>query len=503
MLGGPVKRIGILVVAYNAASTLASVLDRIPSDFMPRISKVMVNDDCSADPTYLVGLGYRQLHAHVPLEIIRHDVNLGYGGNQKAGYNWAIEQGLDIVVLLHGDGQYPPEMLADIVDPIERGECEAVFGSRMLVPGEARKGGMPYYKYIGNRILTGFQNGVVGTDLSEWHSGYRAYSVEALKRVPFNDNVDGFAFDTQIILQFHEAGQRMKEIPIPTYYGDEICYVNGMKYAKDVVKDVLRYRAHKAGLGTGETAFASHQEYEQKVGDDTSHARIVQWLERRPASKILDLGCADGRLGERLRTLGHTVVGVDLSEAEGVAGRLDAFVQANLDQGIPDEVGDGVDIVLAAEVLEHVRDPGGLLEQARARLNQNASVIVSVPNFAHWYPRSRVALGRFDYDQRGILDRDHVRFFTRKSFERLLESAGFAVRRSATVGVPIETARLEGEADDQGLGIAGNAQRIAVELWPTMFGFQFLYELEAVAVPKQTSAAPAVGAAPAAPPQVA
>ena len=497
------KRIGILVVAYNAASTLASVLDRIPREFLPRVSTVMVNDDCSADPTYLVGLGYRQLHANVPLEVVRHDVNLGYGGNQKAGYNWAIQEGLDIVVLLHGDGQYPPEMLPDIVGPIERGECDAVFGSRMMVKGEARKGGMPYYKYLGNRILTGFQNGVVGTELSEWHSGYRAYSVEALKQIPFNDNVDGFAFDTQIILQFHEAGHRIREIPIPTYYGDEICYVNGMGYARDVVKDVVKYRAHKAGLGTGETAFASHQEYEQKVGDDTSHARIVQWLERRPSSRILDLGCADGRLGERLRALGHTVIGVDLSAADGVTDRLDGFVQANLDEGIPAGVGEGFDIVLAADVLEHVRNPAELLGQARALLNPNASVIVSVPNFGHWYPRTRVALGRFDYDQRGILDRDHVRFFTRKSFERLIEGAGFAARRSDTVGVPIETARRDGDASDQRLGLAGNAQRLAVELWPTMFGFQFLYELEAVAIQEQRVPAPVRDAGAAAPPQVA
>ncbi|MGZ6999062.1 MAG: methyltransferase domain-containing protein [Acidimicrobiia bacterium] len=496
------KRIGILVVAYNAASTLGSVLDRIPRDFLPRISTVLVNDDCSADSTYLVGLGYRQLNAHVPLEVVRHDVNLGYGGNQKAGYNWAIEQGLDIVVLLHGDGQYPPEMLPEIVGPIERGECDAVFGSRMMLKGEARKGGMPYYKYVGNRILTNFQNSVVGTNLTEWHSGYRAYSVDALKQVPFNDNVDGFAFDTQIILQFHEAGHRIGEIPIPTYYGDEICYVNGMKYARDIVKDVVTYRAHKAGLGTGETAFASHEEYDQKVGNDTSHAQIVRWLDRRPPSRILDLGCADGRLGERLRSLGHTVVGVDLHAADGVEERLDSFVQANLDQGIPEAVGEGFDIVLAADVLEHVRSPQNQLRQARKLLAPNASVIVSVPNFGHWYPRTRVALGRFDYDLRGILDRDHVRFFTRKSFRKMIENTGFAVRRAATVGVPIEAARLEGDTGDEGLGLAGNAQRLAVDLWPTLFGFQFLYEIEAVA--SKAAAKPvARPAGKAAPPQVA
>jgi len=143
------KRIGILVVAYNAESTLAHVLDRIPRDFVPRIDEVLVGDDHSQDSTYLVGLGYQQQSVDLPLTVVRHPRNLGYGGNQKAGYRWAIENGLDIVVLLHGDGQYAPEILPDIVEPLELDKCDAVFGSRMMEPGAARRGGMPLYKTSG------------------------------------------------------------------------------------------------------------------------------------------------------------------------------------------------------------------------------------------------------------------------------------------------------------------------------------------------------------------
>src|SRR6266566_2976894 len=228
------KRIGILVVAYNAASTLAQVLDRIPRDFVPRIDEVLVGDDHSQDSTYLVGLGYQQQSGDLPLTVVRHPRNLGYGGNQKAGYCWAIENGLDIVVLLHGDGQYAPEILPDIVEPLELDKCDAVFGSRMMEPGAARRGGMPLYKYVGNRILTRFQNAVAGMDLSEWHSGYRAYSVAALREIPFEGNSDDFDFDTQIIVQLHEAGKRIEEVPIPTFYGDEISRVNGLRYARDI-----------------------------------------------------------------------------------------------------------------------------------------------------------------------------------------------------------------------------------------------------------------------------
>jgi len=472
------KRVAILVVTYNAASTLASVLDRIPRDFVPQIEKVIVSDDFSHDSTYLVGLGYQQVESELPLEIIRQSRNLGYGGNQKAGYRQAIDEGLDIVVMLHGDGQYAPEALPEIVAPLIRGECDAVFGSRMLIKGAARKGGMPFYKLIGNKILSRAENAIAGLDLSEWHSGYRAYSVAALKDLPFERNSDGFSFDTEIILELLEAGKRIVEVPIPTFYGDEISHVNGLGYARDIMADVVRYRFHKMGLGTGEMAFASHADYQLKDSDQSSHGRIAAWLSRKPPSRVLDLGCSNGYLGEILRGYGHEVTGVDFSTSEGVEKRLDRFVEANLEEGIPSSVGSGYDIVLAADVLEHVRDPGRLLRESRELLVPGGVVIASIPNFAHWYPRSRVALGRFDYDRRGILDEGHVRFFTRRSFERLAAKSGLGVRRRESTGIPIDALRSNDSENQPGTTTpSGGIDRFLVGLWPTMFGYQFLYEL--------------------------
>ena len=140
------KKIGVLVVAYNAAATLAKVLDRIPAEIRPDIEEVIVSDDHSQDSTYLVGLGYQQ-QSDLPITLIRQPTNLGYGGNQKAGYNLAIEHGLDIVVMLHGDGQYAPESLPEILAPLLAEEADAVFGSRIMIKGAARKGGMPLYKF--------------------------------------------------------------------------------------------------------------------------------------------------------------------------------------------------------------------------------------------------------------------------------------------------------------------------------------------------------------------
>jgi 2-polyprenyl-3-methyl-5-hydroxy-6-metoxy-1,4-benzoquinol methylase len=477
--GSHAPRIGVLVVAYNAASTLAQVLDRIPKEFRRRITDVFVCDDASQDATYLVGLGYQQIIDDLPLKIVRHPTNLGYGGNQKAGYRLAIKHDLDIIVLLHGDGQYAPECLEEIVAPLERGECEAVLGSRMMVKGEARKGGMPLYKYVGNKILTRFENQMLGTELNEFHSGYRAYSVKALSMLPFEENSDGFDFDTQIIIQLVDAGKRIVEIPIPTYYGDEICYVDGLKYAKDVSAAVLRYRLGTLGFSPDAPAGpgGARDEYGLKHGERSSHATILRWLENIPPARVLDLGCSGGLLSARVRALGHAVTGVDILELPDVRGRVDHFMQGNLDRGLPAEViADApFDVVLAADVLEHVREPELILEQSRDVLAPRGILIASVPNFGHWYARGRTALGLFDYDRRGILDCGHVRFFTRRGMMRRLRKAGFEIVRHEATGLPLEA--LTGRSGSVVRSLDA-ADRLAVSIYPALFGYQLVCQCE-------------------------
>jgi glycosyltransferase involved in cell wall biosynthesis len=242
------KRIAIFIAAYNAGTTLRQVLDRIPEEIWEKVEEVFVFDDASKDDTMLVGMRYKAAHGRTKLSICRNQKNLGYGGNQILGYRYAIERGYDIVALLHGDAQYAPEMLPELLKPLEAGDADAVFGSRMMSKGAALAGGMPLYKFIGNRILTHFENAMLGTRLSEFHSGYRLYSCHALKQIPFEKNTPDFHFDTQIIIQFHAAGLRIVEKPIATHYGDEVCRVKGMKYAKDVVKSVVEYQLHEMGL---------------------------------------------------------------------------------------------------------------------------------------------------------------------------------------------------------------------------------------------------------------
>ena len=474
------ERIAVVVTAYNVAATLAPTLDRIPQSFRQRVAAVVICDDASSDRTYELAEEYGETD-DLPVTIIRNAKNRGYGGNQKAGYRWAIDHDIDIVVMLHGDGQYAPEIIEDIVAPLEAGRCDAVFGSRMMVPGAARRGGMPLYKYVGNRILTTYENAVVGLNLTEWHSGYRAYRVSALEEIPFESNSEGFDFDTEIIVQLHEAGKTITEIPIPTYYGDEICYVNGMQYAKDVVWYTTRYRAHKMGFGSGELAFAD-QGYDRSVLSVSSHLKILAMIgETKPGEKpkkILDLGCSHGRFGEMLRLQGHTVVGVDAEKVDGVGDRLDTFVEADLNQGLPTEVGQDFDVVVAADVFGHLAKPDQLLSELIGVLAPRGVIIATVPNIAHWYPRFRMATGTFDYDVRGVLDVGHMRFFTDKSFARMARRAGTRVRSVSNTGLPLEVAKRGGPVPSKVLRTAGVLDRLGLAILPKLFSYQYVFELE-------------------------
>ena len=231
-------RVAVFVVAYNAEAHIRETLHRIPADLVPHLAAIYVIDDKSVDRTVDVTTG---LKAEVPgLEVFTTPFNQGYGGNQKLGFSYGIRRGFDVLVLLHGDGQYAPEVLPRILNPFSDLDTAAVFGSRMMSRGAARRGGMPLYKRLGNRILTRMENRLLNADLTEFHSGYRAYRVSALAEIPFQYNTNDFHFDTEIIIQLLAREKKIVEVPIPTYYGDEICRVDGLAYAMNCISTVMR-----------------------------------------------------------------------------------------------------------------------------------------------------------------------------------------------------------------------------------------------------------------------
>ena len=238
------KKVVVVMPAYKAASTLERTYREIPFDL---VDEVILVDDHSPDNTFEVAksLGIRH--------IIRHDVNKGYGGNQKTCYNKALELGADIVIMVHPDYQYTPLLLPAMITIIGNGLYPVVFGSRILGKG-ALKGGMPMYKYIANRFLTLFQNIMLSQKLSEYHTGYRAFSREVLEKVPFQKCDDDFVFDNEMIAQIFWQGFEIAEVTCPTKYFDEASSINfarSSKYGLGVLRVSMRYRLAKLGISWG------------------------------------------------------------------------------------------------------------------------------------------------------------------------------------------------------------------------------------------------------------
>jgi glycosyltransferase involved in cell wall biosynthesis len=465
-------RLLIFIVAFNAERTIQDVLMRIP----PRLAddydvEILVIDDASDDRTFERGHDVRADEAlSFPLRVLYNPLNQGYGGNQKIGFHYAIERGFDFVALLHGDGQYAPECLPDLVEPLAEGDADAVFGSRMLDPAGAIQGGMPLYKFVGNRILTLVQNRLLHTRLSEFHSGYRAYSVDALRRIPLELNTNDFHFDTEIIIQLVLAGLRIKEVPIPTYYGDEICHVNGLRYAWNVVGTSARARAQDFSLlydRKFDLSFAeeSNIHYEPRFGFESPHTLALGVVEA--GSRVLDLGCAGGYLGASLRKAGCEVTGIDrFPLPEG--NDLDAFHLHDLnDPDLPVDVSE-FDYVLLLDVIEHLRSPERFMERLAAAMAPHTKLVVSTGNVAFAVPRTLLLAGQFNYGKRGILDLTHTRLFTFATFRRLLDGAGFALLDVRGIQAPFPVALGESRS----AGALGAVNRGLIRLRKQLFSYQ-------------------------------
>lgn len=236
------ENIAIVMPAYNAGATIESVFARIPQAATRRIKRYIVVNDGSTDDTEEA---LSRIRGRFPdLVVLRQESNRGYGAAEKTLLNYAVDEDVDIVILLHSDGQYSPEKIPDLLKPFERGEADLVQGSRMLAGG-ALNGGMPVYKLLANKCLTFIENWAFGMRLAEYHSGYMVYSRKALHDIPFNKLSDSFDFDLEMIVMAKVKGLRIVEAPIPTIYASEVSHLKPIKYGFDVLSVVWNFKRGK------------------------------------------------------------------------------------------------------------------------------------------------------------------------------------------------------------------------------------------------------------------
>lgn len=471
------KKLLVFVIAYMAEKHIEWVIDRIPRDLGDDFDvEVAVFDDASTDRTVEVAdRAFAKSNLPYLCRVLSNPRNQGYGGNQKLGYQYAVTGGFDAVVMVHGDGQYPPEEIRRLADcAIEQG---AAFGSRFATQGGAIEGGMPKYKYLGNQTLTAVQNRLLDTELTEFHSGFRAYSTEALRAIPFSLNSNDFHFDTEIFIQLTRAGFTIGEIEIPTHYGDEECRVNGVDYARNVVSQSLRSKLHDMGLFYERKYDLKGRDglYESKI--DFMSPAYIALGKIPPKSTVLDLGSSDGHLARALKEKGCRVIGVDLDMPTDTSA-FDHFIQYNLDLGLP-AIDEDIDVIVMLDVIEHLRSPEDFAEEL-AQFCRDRNVLrvhVSTGNIAFAITRLSLFAGQFNYGPRGILDMTHTRLFTSRTLRRLFRQAGFRVSGIEGVPAPFPLALGEGK---KALALL-KLNQIAIRVAPRLFSFQFFIDLQAPA----------------------
>ena len=228
--------------AYNAGATIEKVFSRIPQRVRDGIERYVVVNDGSTDDTNeaLDRLSGR----YANLVTLQHDKNRGYGASEKTLLNYALKENADVAVLLHSDGQYSPEKIPDLWNPLNENRADMVQGSRML-DGGALKGGMPLYKFLANKSLTALENWAFGLKLAEYHSGYMLYSQKCLTKIPFNKLSDSFDFDLEMIVMAKVKGLKITEVPIPTIYADELSHLKPVQYGFDVLSIIFDYKRGK------------------------------------------------------------------------------------------------------------------------------------------------------------------------------------------------------------------------------------------------------------------
>lgn len=465
------NKVALFIVAYNAENFIHNTIERIPKEIVNNFAQIYLIDDFSKDKTFEVARSAFSNLGVINYKVMRTPFNQGYGGNQKIGYKYAIDHGYDYVILLHGDGQYPPEFLPQIIECFEDAEAAAVFGSRMMKRFQALKGGMPFYKWLGNMVLTRIENKLLGANLSEFHSGYRAYSLTALKALPFQLNSNNFHFDTDIIIQFIANNFKIKEIPIPTHYGDEVCHVNGLKYFWNCLKSVIKFRLYKLGIfyqPNFDIELPLKREYKFKNNPNTLHQHILaaSWSK---SDLVVDLGANDISLSSKIAPLVESITAVDIQANE--PGNGVKTIQLDLNSDFDNVLGHEVyDKIVALDVIEHLNNPEKAMLKINNILKTGGKLYISTANIAFIIMRMALLLGWFNYGKKGILDKTHHRLFTIKSFKRLLKNSGFRLEKVVGFGPPIAD-----EISNKGIfvffdKIAG----LLARLEPSLFCFNFL-----------------------------
>ncbi len=429
-------------------------------------------------PCRASGVGAAPAAGGVDLVTLGCPEPLGYGERIKLAFEYALEHGLDAVVVLDGDLRYPLETVRGLLAPLGAGTADMVLAvpARSARAGEAARA--PKFRVQpGARFVSRLLNRISRGRLSGWHCGFRAYRTQALARLPFRYNAAGRRFNTEIIIQFLLLGLAVAEAPAPGYRHQSLGFWPKVRFGLDMLRASALSVLHRMSL------FYQRQfdlvddvsAYGLKLGYPSSHTEALARV--ADGSRVLDIGCGDGSLARLLMARGCAVRGLDRHDPRAVPG-LDGYGRIDLDVSQHAFAASGFDVILILDVLEHLRRPDALLEHLRRSSPglPKPKLVISVPNVAFCIVRLRLFLGSFHYGKLGILDLTHTRLFTEASIKALLEQSGYEVEAIAGIPAPYPKAIGLGPVSRAMLAVNGWLIRVNRRL--------FAYQLVLTARPR-------------------
>ncbi len=461
----------IFIVAYNHENFITKVLDRLSPDVFLLNYEILIIDDASSDRTFQIANKWSSSNNDINLTILKNPKNLGYGGNQKMGFQYAIEKNFDTLTLLHGDGQYAPEIIYDLIKFHIEKNNGLTLGSRMIIKFDALKGKMPLYKFFGNIILTYIQNKILSSNLSEFHTGYRVYNVNHLNEINFHLNTNEYHFDTEIILQFLLNKFKINEFAIPTYYGEEISYVNGFKYAYNVLKETLKFKLQKLGIFYEKKYDKRINEmYFDKSNFFSTHSFAVN--EIAPKSKVIDFGSSHGYYLNKLKEKECYIKTIN-KEKINKSTVYDENEILDLNNSIPKNI-KKFDYLLFLDIIEHLYNPEDFIHKISKQINNKQLIIASTGNIAFILVRIMLLFGFFNYGKRGILDITHTRLFNFNSFKKLFHANNFEIKKIIGIPAPFPLAL----GNNFFSKFFQKINLFLIKLFPKLFSYQILLVLK-------------------------
>lgn len=377
----------------------------------------------------------------------------GHGGRRKIAFEYALAHDFEFVVVIEAQDRPACEQLADLLAPAltER--------KPVVIATDARR----------RRGARALHNALLGLHLRDYASPLRVLACDVLRRIPFHLNDDGRGFDTQLLIQCRALGLEFAEV--------ELEHVDDARFSSaESLRVALGYRAHQLHLTRRGQYFVERDvHYTFKSSPSSSHMQVLEAI--RPGSLVLDLGCSQGLLAAPLSKKDVRVVGVDTRDPKSVSLALASYYQRDLERPLEIPEPRVFDYVVLSDVIEHVINRAELLRSVRRYLKPDGRLLISTPNIAIWFYRLSLAVGRFEYGPRGVLDETHVHLFTRATFRREVENAAFRVRRERVTALPFEIV-FESTGRSRLVRAISAIYHLCARVWPEMFAYQFLLEAE-------------------------